>query len=162
MTAPVDLAKLIPAEQIAGADPEETGLLKEMLRGARAYMETFRWCPPIDRIYLGGGVGGVVAVFLFHFDGSIGGTDEWLWVVEGDLPSAYLVPDQAGDPASALDVYCQLMEEWTSAVLEGRALENVFPVQAEPTAENAKNLMKRTNFIRTRLLPRWRANWVTE
>ncbi|MCX5647513.1 MAG: hypothetical protein NTX40_00205 [Planctomycetota bacterium] len=155
----VDLEKLIPAENIAGEDAEETRLLKEMLHNATDYLQGFQWCPPIERIYLGCGVGGVVAVFLFHFGQRIRGTDEWLWVVEGDLPTAYLVLDQAGDPVSALEVYCQLMDDWSKAILDGRPLDDIFPVKAEPTADNAKRLIKRLNFIRERLLPGWRVAW---
>jgi hypothetical protein len=162
VTTPLDVAKLTPAERIAGEDAEETALLREMLRGAKEYIEGFRWCPPVDRVYLGCGVGGVVAVFLIRFSKRIGDADEWLWVVQGDLPSAYLVLDQAHDPASAVEVYCQLMDEWVKAVLEGRSLEYVFPVNVEPTKTNATNLVKRLNFIRTRLLPEWRARWAIE
>jgi hypothetical protein len=154
----IDLGKLTPAEQIVGEDAEETGRLQGMLRDATNYLRGFRWCPPIDRVYLGCGVGGVVAVFLFHFSERIQGTDEWLWVVVGDLPEAYFVIDDAGDPASALEVYCGLMDGWAKAVLEGKPLDDVFPVEAEPTADNARLLLKRLNFIRTRLLPGWRTN----
>ena len=108
----VELEKMTPVEFMAGADAEESKHLQEMLRRARGYLRGFRWCPPIDRVYLGCGAGGVVAVFLFHFGEPVQGTDEWLWVVEGDLPSAYLVLDRASDPVSALEVYCELMEGW--------------------------------------------------
>jgi hypothetical protein len=151
--------KLVPAERIVGDDAEETGLLQQMLQEATDYLKSFRWCPPIDRIYLGAGVGGVVAAFLSHFRERIRGTDEWLWVVVGDLPSAYLVTDQADNPVSALKVYCQLMDDWANAVLEGRPLDDVFPVEAKPTPDNAQSLLRRTSFIRTRLLPNWRAEW---
>ncbi|HVP13455.1 MAG TPA: hypothetical protein VMV94_19940 [Phycisphaerae bacterium] len=157
----VDLKKLTPAERIVGDDAEDTRLLREMLQSATGYMRSLEWCPPIDRIYLGCGVGGVVAVFLFHFSKPIQGTDEWLWVVEGDLPTAYLVLDQASDPVTALDLYCGLMDEWARAVLAAQPLQDVFPVEAEPTPDNAENLLKRLDFIRTRLLPDWRANWLT-
>ncbi|MEW6745506.1 MAG: hypothetical protein AB1486_22365 [Planctomycetota bacterium] len=159
MTKCVDLEKLTPADRIAGEDAEETALLKEMLRDATDYLLGFQWCPPIDRVYLGRGVGGVIAVFLFHFADRIGDTDEWLWVVEGDVPTAYLVVDQARDPASALEVYCQLMDDWAKAVLDGRSLADVFPVQAEPTFDNATSLIRRLDFLRRRLLPDWRATW---
>jgi hypothetical protein len=155
----VDLKRLTPAEQIAGENAEETDLLKEMLQNATTYLRSFRWCPPIDRVYLGCSVGGVVAVFLFHFHEQIQGADEWLWVIEGDLPTAYLVLDRANNPASALEVYCNLMEEWAKAVLESRPLKDVFPVNTEPSTDNANNLLKRLNFIRTRLLPGWRSTW---
>ena len=128
-----------------------------MLRDATNYLRDFRWCPPIDRVYLGCGVGEVVAVFLFHLSEPIQGTDEWLWVIEGDLPTAYLVTERAGDPAFAPEVYCGLMEDWAKAVLEGQPLDDVFPVEAEPTPDNAQSLLKRLDFIRTQLLPDWRA-----
>ena len=64
MMQPVDLERLTPAEQIVAEDTEETGLLQEMLQDAYDYIRSFSWCPPIDRMYLGRGVGGVVAVFL--------------------------------------------------------------------------------------------------
>jgi hypothetical protein len=123
MAQHVDLKKLTPAEQIVGEDAEETALLREMLQDATDYLWAFRWCPPIDRIYLGYGVGAAVAVFLFHFGERIQGTGEWLWVVTGDLPTACFVIDQAPDPASAPEVYCQLMEDRAKAVLEGRSYE---------------------------------------
>lgn len=153
------LKKMIPAEQIAGEDADETALLQKMLKDATDYLRGFKWCPPIDQVCLGCGVGGVVAVFLFHFQERIDEMDEWLWVIAGDLPTMYLVLDQATNPASAIEVYCNLMEEWAKAVLEDRPLGDVFPVKAEASIENAKNLLKRINFIRTQLLPGWRANW---
>ena len=155
----IDLQKLTPAEEIVGEDAAETDLLKGMLRDATDYLRGFQWCPPIDRVYLGCGVGGVVAVFLLHLSRQIQGIDEWLWVIEGDLPTAYLVVDQASDPVSALEVYCQLMDEWCEAVLGGRSLDSVFPVRVEPTHNNAKALVRRLDFIRTELLPKWRAGW---
>lgn len=154
----IDLEKLTPAEQIVAEDAEETGLLQGMLRNATDYLRGFRWCPPIDRIYLGCGVGGVVAVFLFHFRERVQGTEEWLWVVDGDLPTAYLVTERAPDPASALEIYCELMDEWARAILEGQSLDHVFPVEAKPTTANAESLLKRLSFIKTELLPNWRIN----
>jgi hypothetical protein len=153
MEQQMDVKKLTPAEQIVGDDAEDTELLKKMLQEATNYLQAFRWCPPIDQIYLGYGVGGVVAAFLFHFAEPIQGTEQWLWVVTGDLPTAYFVIDQAPDPASALEGYCQLMEDWARAVLEARSLDDVFPVKAKPTPDNAKSLLSRLDFIRTELIP---------
>lgn len=156
VTSPINLDTLVLAEQVVGEDDEETELLQEMLSSAKEYLASFRWCPPIDRVYFGCGVGGIVAVFLFHLREKIQGTEDWLWVVEGDLPAAYLVLDRASEPISALEVYCELMEEWAQAVLENRPIKDVFPVGAEPTTENAKNLQKRLAFIRKEVLPRER------
>lgn len=80
-------------------------------------------------------------------------------MVEGNVPSAYLVPDEARDPVSAQGVYCELMEAWATAVIEGRTLEDVFPVEAESTPSLANSVLKRLDFVRTRLLPDWRLQW---
>jgi hypothetical protein len=96
--------------------------------------------------------GWVVGVFLFHIDPAPG-VDEWLWVVAGDLPTAYLVTDEAPDPASALEAYCNLMSDWAEAVRAGRDLADVFPVAAEATLEHAEMLANRVSFLRARVIP---------
>jgi len=153
MTLPVDLKRVTPAEQIAGEDQSETRQLREMLHRAEAYLRSFKWCPPLAERFLGYGVGGVVAVFLFKLAEKINGADDFLWVVEGDVPSAYMVTDNAPDPASALAIYCDMMEEWANAVLTGSSLDEAFPVNAPATRENANMLLSRTQFIREKLIP---------
>lgn len=153
MTTPVELSCLTPTEQMTGEDAEETASLREMLSRAEAYLKSFRWCPPIAERYLGIGIGGVVALFLFRLQRNINDTDEWLWVVEGDLPSAYFVTDEARNPESALAVYCEMMEEWADAVTKKSSLDEVFPVTAPATQENADQLRSRVKFLRERILP---------
>ena len=149
--------KLIPSEDIVGHNVEDTALLRGMLAEATEYLAQFEWCPPIRRVYFGCGLGGVVAVFLFHFSRPIEDTmDEWLWVIIGDLPTAHLVVDQSPDPGSALVTYCRVMHDWAQAILEGRSPGNVFPVKAAPTKENALALVSRLEFIKAKLIPLWR------
>jgi hypothetical protein len=94
-----------------------------------------------------------VALFLFRLQTAINDTDEWLWVVEGDVPSAYFVIDEARDPASALTLYCDMMGEWAEAVLAKSSLDEVFPVDAPATKEHAEMLHSRIEFMRDRVLP---------
>lgn len=53
-------------------------------------------------------------------EGSAPGTPGALWVVAGDLPSAYLVTDAAptATATAALAIYCSLMQDWVEAVRE--------------------------------------------
>jgi hypothetical protein len=153
MATRVDTTKLVRSSDIMGDDEEDTLLLRSMLDKAREYVRSFAWCPAIAAEYLGQGIGGVVAVFLFEFVEPVGGTDEQLWVVAGDLPSAYLVTDEAPDAAAALEAYCGLMEEWAETVLSGGPLAGVYPVRAKPTPEHAEMLLSRTSFIRKKILP---------
>jgi hypothetical protein len=139
---------------IVGDDDVDTALLLQMAKSARDYITSFDWCPPIKAIHLASGVGGIVAVFLFEFDRKIQGTDDQLWVVVGDLPTAYLVVEPKDGPAQALERYCELMEEWIAAVRGTGELREVFPVSAEPTPESAELLEKRIAFLLAEMIPR--------
>ena len=90
----VDMEKLKSVAQIAGEDAEETELLRASLEEATAFLKAFDWCRGIREMYFGLGVGGVVSVFLFRIDAAPM-VDEWVWVIVGDLPSCYLVTDEA-------------------------------------------------------------------
>jgi hypothetical protein len=139
---------------VVGDDEADTALLLQMAKSARDYITSFDWCPPINAIHLASGVGGLVAVFLFGFDRKIQGTDDQLWVIVGDLPTAYLVVEPKDSPAQALERYCELMEEWIAAVRDAGELSEVFPVSTEPTPENAESLEKRIAFLLAEMIPR--------
>jgi hypothetical protein len=139
--------------EIVGNDDEDTALLKEMAKEARDYIEGFEWCPPIQRMTLGYGVGGVIGLFRFEFSEAIEDTDSELWVVVGDLPSAYFIYEGNEDRAVALECYCRLMEEWANAVREGESVDECFPVEAEESRENAEAVLSRIDFIRRELRP---------
>jgi hypothetical protein len=151
MTA-VDYAALVSPEVLEGEDAEETFQLRGMLEEAREYLASFPWCRGITRSYVGFAVGGVVAVFLFEIVAEPE-VDSALWVVTGDLPSAYFVTDDAPTPCDALRVYCSLVDEWIDAVTSRAPLTDVFPVAAEPSEENAHLLRKRVGFIRNEIIP---------
>ncbi len=142
---------LVP--DVSGEDEEDTALLRELAKTAQNYIRSFSWRPPIKNMFLAFGVGGVVAVFLVEFPVKIHGTDGMLWVVVGDLPSAYLVVEPDDHPADALERYCELMEQWVVAVRTSGDLRKVFPVSAEPTAEHARMLSTRVEMIRTTIIP---------
>jgi hypothetical protein len=102
---------------------------------------------------LGYGIGGVIALFRVEFTRAIDDIDEELWVVVGDLPSAYFVHEGNEDPAVALECYCGLMEDWAMAAKSGESVDECFPVDAEATLENAEALLSRITFIRSELVP---------
>ena len=139
---------------IVGDDEEDTASLREMAVAAREYITSFAWCPPISAMYLAHGVGGVAALFLAELSRKIQGTDDRLWIVVGDLPSAYLVVEPQDSPAQALERYCELMEDWIAAVRDARNLDDVYPVSAEPTTENADLLERRVAFLLAEIIPR--------
>jgi hypothetical protein len=152
--ATVDVSGFQVAPNLVGDDAEDTAQLRTMAREAEAYLSSHHWAPPIDQLLLGYGLGGVLALFLAKFSEPLpGGEDDCLWVVVGDLPSAYFVVDAAPNAREALSVYCELMEDWADLVLARGDLGEAFPVEAEPTEEHAEMLKSRVHFIRDRVIP---------
>ncbi|HZG42288.1 MAG TPA: hypothetical protein VEY93_04955 [Longimicrobium sp.] len=149
----VNMNTVVPTNLMLGEDEDETALLHQMLVEAQHYLEGFTWCRGFSETYYGVGVPGVIAVFLFHIKVSDDVVDKWLWIVVGDVPGAYIVPDNAPDPVSALKIYCDLMSDWVDAVRRAAPLTDVFPVNAAPDIENAKLLARRIKLIRTEVIP---------
>lgn len=151
----LDMNQVVPIEQMSGGDKKDIRLLKKMVVEATNYLKSHKWCPEIEKIYFGFGIGGIVAVFLFKFVEKIQRTDEFLWVIVGDLPPAYLVIDNSPTPKEALEGYCELMEDWVNAVRNGTSLKEVYPVAASPTLEHAKMLSSRIELLRNDILPQY-------
>ena len=144
--------QLVP--DISGDDADDTASLLDMARSAREYISSFAWCPPLKAMYLAHGVGGVAAIFFVEFPRKITGTDDKLWIVVGDLPSAYLVVEPEDSPSDALERYCGIMEDWIAAVRDGADLHGIYPVSAEPTRGNADLLERRVAFLLAEIIPR--------
>ena len=148
----IDTSDWQEESKIEGDDPEDTELLREMAAEARDYIEDFEWAPRITSIHLALGIGGVVGAFLVQFDEVIEDSDDALWVIVGDLPSAYVIVEPGDDGMTALSRYCELMEDWTTNVLEGHSLDDSFPVDAEATHEHADMLNQRIAFLRSEII----------
>lgn len=151
---------VIPIDQILGDDAEDIRLLQGMASKAHRYISNFVWCRSVREVYFGDGYGGIVAVFFFHIEPSRPEVDEWLWVVVGDLPSAYLVTDNCKTPSQSLERYIDVMSEWVELAKEGRSSEDVIPVNAPATPESAKMLEGRLTVLREKIVPAFRLNEV--
>lgn len=152
----VPVKGVIPLAQMIGEDDEDTKLLRVMASGAENYLRCFPWCNGIRHAYYGDGYGGIVAVFLFHIEPSQASVDEWLWVVFGDVPPAYLVTDSCKDPSQALEVYIREISKWVQLARDGRSSKDVIPVYVPATPQNAADVERRVKFLREFILPAFR------
>ena len=143
----IDFSKVIPIAELSGEDAAETAELAEMSSRASTFLRSFRWCRSITTSYAGIVIPGVVGVFLFNLTPAERGVDEWLWVIVGDLPPAYVTTDDAPNPAAALDAYIGEMEQWVEAARSGRSVENLIPVNVPPTPEYVQKLSKRLQML---------------
>ena len=129
---------LIPVHAMKGGDEEDTLLLQQMSGDAEAYLRSFSWCGDVQAVFFGGGVGGVFAVFLLNIQPMRPDVDPWIWVVTGDIPSAYLPIEDARTPAEVFNVYLRGMKKWVEYARSEQtetAGDDVPPVNVPATPE---------------------------
>jgi hypothetical protein len=147
-------------DKMSGEDLTDLNLLRDMAIDAENYLFSFPWCDAVLEHYFGAGVGGIVAVFFFKIRPNRRQIDEWLWVVVGDLPSAYFVIDECKTPSQVLSLYISHLKQWVELALIGRRSEHVIPVNVAPTPERAKEIERRMQFLQASILPRFQENEV--
>lgn len=143
-----DLSAVVPVAEVRGENQEETRGLRQMFEMARAFLSSFGWCRSIEESFFGFGYAGIVAVFLFRIEPARASVDDWLWVVVGDIPPAYLVTEGNLTPDLALDGYIHEMSRWVQAARDGRPVRDLIPVSIAPTQENAEDLERRLGALR--------------
>ncbi len=143
-----DLTTVVPVEEMRGENEQETSGLARMFDEARGFLAAFDWCLTIEESYFGFGYASIVAVFLFRIRPARPSVDDWLWVVVGDLPPAYLVTEGNPTPDLAVDGYISEMTKWVKAAKKGRSVEDLIPVNVPPTRENAAALERRLGVLR--------------
>jgi hypothetical protein len=155
MSAMPPVTGVIPIAQMVGEDGDESARLREMESRARAFLSGFGWCESIEDFYFGEGIGGVVAVFLARIRPSKPEIDEYLWIIVGDLPYAYLVTEDCPNPRRALESYVNEMRRWVALAKEGKSSPDVIPVNVPATPEWANALEGRLNTLEEKIIPIW-------
>lgn len=146
----VPVPSVVPVDRMAGDDEEDTKLLREMLQEARHYILSFSWCEFVLASYFGGGVRGILAIFLFHISSARPGVDKWMWVVVGDIPPAYLPLQDCASSREVFNAYIAGMKRWVELAREGREAspaDCVPPVNVPPTREWAESLDRRSRSL---------------
>ena len=139
-------SELVPAASVVGDDEQDTVLLRKMSEDAKQYISSFRWCETILSSYFGGGVGGIFAVFFFHIRPSRSDVAPWIWIVVGDIPSAYLPISDCESPAEVFRTYMRGMNRWVELArkgLHGTPEQGVPPVSLPATPEWAERLTQK-------------------
>jgi hypothetical protein len=102
------------------------------------------------------GYGGIVALFLFRITIQKVEAPEWVWVIVGDMPSAYMEFELAPTPHAALLRYIEGVEEWLIATPEERSSGDLIPIEVPPGNEFLDMLRGRMDTLRSLVLPHMR------
>lgn len=155
MAHDVPVSGVVPVSEMFGENEDETQRLLNMEERAREFITTFAWCGGIRDFYYGAGIGDVFAVFLAHIEPTQEPVDEYLWIVVGDFPSAYLVTDECPAPKEALEGYIWEMRKWVALAKQGKTSKDVIPVNVPATPEWAERLELRLDALEQRIIPSW-------
>lgn len=147
-----DFSKIVEWSKYLAAQHEGVEEMNSLHQEAKEFLEFYDWCGQIRESYVGMLHPGIVAVFLFRIVSNRKDVDEWIWVIVGDLPSAYLTTDECPNPATALDGYIGAMLEWVDAAQKGKSVAELIPVNVPATKENANILKTRLDFLDRRIL----------
>ena len=132
---------------------EEIQAILGLYLDARGFLEEFKWCLSTKKCWYDKkyGIYEKLGVFLFEIEPIDDSVDDIIWVIVGDLPSVYL-DKSVTTGKEAIETYCELMQEWIDNVKNGKSLEECYPVEVEPTIENADLLNTRIAFLKRELL----------
>ena len=147
-----DLTKVVELRSYVDSCTSDKAALLSMHREAVSFLQFYNWCDEIIETYVGLFSPGIIGVFLFKILPSRDDVDDWVWVVVGDLPPAYITCDDAPNPATALDGYIGAMTDWVGAAERGESVDELIPVNVPATKENAESLRKRLQFLDDRIL----------
>lgn len=144
---------VVPIDEMVGEDEQDTGVLRALASDSESYIQSFSWCKAIREFYFGSNYRGMVAIFLFRIEPTRPEVHEWLWVVVGDLPPAYIVVDNCETPSKALEGYVAEVTKWIELAKYGRTSKRFIQVNRPATPENAADLERRMSFFSEVLVP---------
>jgi hypothetical protein len=71
---------------------------------ARQYLQFYNWVLSVRGEYFGYGADGIIYIFLFEIEPGRPEVNQWIWVIVGDVPPAFIPADDAGHPSRLLMV----------------------------------------------------------
>lgn len=118
------------------------------------YLKSFHWCQKVIDGWLINDFGFMLCIYRFKIEpAQNSGADDDLWIIVGDLPSAYLDTIEYKSANDALGFYCYLMKEWIDNVRAGKSVDECYPINVPPTIQWANELESRVKIIESDFLP---------
>ncbi len=117
------------------------------------YIETRKWCKKLLRVWLNTNWDDYFAVFYMNIIPDKPTTPEYIWIVIGDLPSAYIYSGYCKDAYEVMKGYVFEMQKWVDRVMNDIPLdETIIPVNVPPEKYWAQKLHNRLEIIREDIL----------
>ena len=127
--------------------------IKKLSEEAYNYLKQQAWCKEVEEGWLAEGWGYILGIFLFRINPSSKNVDDYVWIVVGDIPPAYIDIESAQTIEEVLKSYILIMRDWTHAVLNKLSLTESFPVAVDPSEKMANMLNRRLDLLESEILP---------
>lgn len=126
---------------------EDDLVVLEHSQEATSYLLSHDWCSDISEGWLAISWGDILSLFLYRISSDYPEVDEFVWMVVGDIPPAYIDIESANQPDDVLRCYVDIMEDWVTAIELNNSVEECYPVEVPATKENASMLKSRLSLI---------------
>jgi len=110
----------VPGKEEKGSDT--------LVKRANEFLDGFAWAQRLKNLRVAHLVPGAFGLFVIELSPLSPGIDQYIWVVVGDLPPAYLSSEYTESPREALDGYMGEMQAWAEAVEKGKPIDVLIPV----------------------------------
>jgi hypothetical protein len=143
---------MVAIREIKNADIEFADEIMELAKEATSFLTSHTWCKRILNGFFDRGWGYILGVFYFEIEPGSENADNFVWVIVGDIPPAYVDIESAANGLEAIKCYVDIMGDWVNNVKQGGAGENCYPVTVSPTLEHATMLENRLRLIKEQIL----------
>ena len=146
----IEIIKIIDSKTEIEFVDEVSKLAEE----AQNYLKSHKWCDKIIQGWLAEEWGYILSIFYFELKPTqSSNADNYVWIIVGDLPPAYIDIQSASNSFEALNAYVLIMEEWINNIKQGKSVDDCFPINVEPSIKYADMLSSRINIIKSDFLP---------
>jgi hypothetical protein len=148
----IETKDMIDIDFLPSSQEEDKEQKVVLAKEASQFLLAHKWCGEVVKGWLSIGWGDMLAVFLFEIIPNGNKADKFVWVVNGDLPSAYIEIESAKNWNEVLRSYVNLMEDWVYCVVNNLSTDKCYPIGVSPTKEYAEMLNSRIQIIKEEIL----------
>lgn len=150
----------VMVDENSGGDEPDAKFISDMTAQAQACFSTS--CPDsaIKETHIVGGARDIVALFLVESGGDQ--TSSRHWVIVGDVPALCRAAKRDESPRSIIEAYCDIIDEWISAMLDKEKFDGTYPVAIPAVAQTVDELRYKIEFLREHVIPSLRVETLDE
>lgn len=147
-----NLSKSLANIKFLPKNTEEEVETINLSKEAESFLLSHGWCDSIIEGWLAESWGYILCVFLFKIESENTEVDDYVWIVVGDIPSAYIDIESAEDSDDVLQCYVDIMSDWVECIETNKSVEDCYPIEVPPTLEYASMLKSRLKIISEELI----------